>query len=37
LIKAVNESGLRVIMNVVYDHADSSGRDEKSARGKVMG
>ncbi len=36
MVQALNQSGLRVVMDVVYNHTNASGQDEKSVLDKVV-
>jgi pullulanase len=36
MIKSLNDAGLRVIMDVVYNHTHSAGQDEKSVLDKIV-
>jgi pullulanase-type alpha-1,6-glucosidase len=36
MVQALNQSGLRVVMDVVYNHTNASGLDEKSVLDKVV-
>jgi pullulanase len=36
MVKALNESGLRVVMDVVYNHTNSSGQNEKSVLDRIV-
>lgn len=36
MVKALNEMGLRVVMDVVYNHTNSSGQAEKSVLDKIV-
>ena len=36
MVKALNESGLRFVMDVVYNHTNASGQDEKSVLDKIV-
>ncbi|HEY0603051.1 MAG TPA: pullulanase-type alpha-1,6-glucosidase [Herpetosiphonaceae bacterium] len=36
MVQSLNQSGLRVVMDVVYNHTNASGQDEKSVLDKVV-
>ena len=36
MVKALNEAGLRVVMDVVYNHTNASGQNERSVLDKVV-
>ena len=36
MVKALNETGLRVVMDVVYNHTNSAGQNDKSVLDKVV-
>ncbi len=36
MVKALNDAGLRVVMDVVYNHTSASGQDEKSVLDKIV-
>ncbi len=36
MVQSLNENGLRVVMDVVYNHTNASGQDEKSVLDKVV-
>ena len=36
MVKALNESGLRVVMDVVYNHTNASGQAAKSVLDRVV-
>ena len=36
MVKALNENGLRFVMDVVYNHTNASGQDEKSVLDKIV-
>ncbi|NCP85931.1 MAG: DUF3372 domain-containing protein [Anaerolineae bacterium CG_4_9_14_3_um_filter_57_17] len=36
MVQALNQSGLRVVMDVVYNHTNASGQDEKSVLDKIV-
>ncbi len=36
MVQSVNEMGLRVVMDVVYNHTNSSGQDEKSVLDRIV-
>ncbi len=36
MVKALNESGLRVVMDVVYNHTNASGQGEKSVLDRIV-
>ncbi len=36
MVKAINESGLRVVMDVVYNHTSQAGQDPKSVLDKIV-
>ncbi|PWH13663.1 MAG: DUF3372 domain-containing protein [Anaerolineae bacterium] len=36
MVKSLNENGLRVVMDVVYNHTNASGQEEKSVLDKIV-
>ncbi|GAB4502495.1 MAG: pullulanase-type alpha-1,6-glucosidase [Anaerolineales bacterium] len=36
MVQALNQNGLRVVMDVVYNHTNASGQDEKSVLDKIV-
>ena len=36
MVKAINEAGLRVVMDVVYNHTNAAGQDEKSVLDRIV-
>jgi pullulanase-type alpha-1,6-glucosidase len=36
MVQSINEMGLRVVMDVVYNHTNSSGQDEKSVLDRIV-